>query len=78
MSGSQFGNALSEVRWNPGAGLLTFDLLGNTILVAPGGQGTTAQRPVNAATGVQFFDTTLGIPIWAFNGGWVNAAGVAV
>jgi len=41
--------------------------------------GLTASRPtVNLYPGQQFFDATLGIPIWWSGGGWVKADGTAV
>jgi hypothetical protein len=40
--------------------------------------GTTGSRPGSPEVGQQYFDITLGIPVW-FNGtAWVNAAGVVV
>lgn len=40
--------------------------------------GPTANRPTNPATFEQYFDSTLGYPIW-FNGtDWVDATGAAV
>lgn len=45
--------------------------------------GTTANRPVNTSTpklqtGLFYFDTTLGIPIWWNGTNWVNASGTTV
>jgi hypothetical protein len=41
--------------------------------------GATTQRPVeNLLVGQQFFDTTLGIPIWWSGTKWANASGTAV
>ena len=44
--------------------------------------GTTAARPASPALYINYFDTTLGQPIWAKQITptviWVNAAGVAV
>lgn len=41
--------------------------------------GTTSQRPaVGLVTGQQYFDTSLGIPIWYNGTKWVNASGTAV
>lgn len=41
--------------------------------------GLTAARPPKPVVGQQFYDTTLGIPIWWHSSGvWKNAAGVAV
>jgi hypothetical protein len=41
--------------------------------------GVTGSRPSTTTIGLQYFDTTLGYPVW-FNGGagWVNASGVSV
>ena len=41
--------------------------------------GTTAQRPaVNLVIGQQYFDTTLGIPIWYNGSKWVNSSGASI
>ena len=41
--------------------------------------GKTADRPQdNLQIGQQFFDTTLGYPIWWNGKAWVNASGTAV
>lgn len=41
--------------------------------------GTTAQRPVSGLVpGLQYYDTTLGIPIWWNGTVWKNAAGTTV
>ena len=41
--------------------------------------GTTAQRPtVKTLIGQQYFDTTLGYPIWYNGTKWVNASGTVV
>jgi hypothetical protein len=41
--------------------------------------GTTAQRPgFDLNIGQQFFDQTLGIPIWWNGQNWVNASGATV
>jgi hypothetical protein len=41
--------------------------------------GTTAARPVGAAPGTFYLDTTLGIPIWrSAVSTWINSAGVTV
>ena len=41
--------------------------------------GTTAARPsTNLQVGQQYFDTTLGIPIWWGGISWVNATGTPV
>ena len=41
--------------------------------------GTTAQRPaVGQLIGQQYFDTTLGIPIWYNGTKWVNSSGTVV
>lgn len=40
--------------------------------------GATGARPTSPVVGQQFFDTTLGLPIW-FNGtNWINASGTIV
>ena len=40
--------------------------------------GLTANRPANVATGYQYFDTTLGKPIYYNGTSWVDATGAAV
>jgi hypothetical protein len=41
--------------------------------------GTKTQRPLtNLQVGQQFFDTTLGIPIWWNGAHWINASGTTV
>jgi hypothetical protein len=41
--------------------------------------GTTAQRPVTGLVpGLQYYDTTLGIPIWYNGAVWKNASGTTV
>lgn len=41
--------------------------------------GTTAQRPTVTTVGYQYFDTTLGTPIWLESvGAWVDATGATV
>lgn len=41
--------------------------------------GTTANRPAtNLQVGQQYFDTTIGLPIWWNGSNWINAAGTVV
>lgn len=40
--------------------------------------GTTAARPVVTLVGTEYFDTTLGLPIWWDGADWVNATGAVV
>ncbi|QEP53230.1 putative tail fiber protein [Acinetobacter phage BS46] len=40
--------------------------------------GTTAQRPAGVTTGYQFFDTTLGKPIYWNGSSWVDSTGASV
>ncbi len=41
--------------------------------------GTTAQRPISSIVGMQYFDTTLGYPIYKnSNTNWVNSVGSVV
>lgn len=40
--------------------------------------GTTANRPIGVPTGYQYFDTTLGIPIFRSGANWINASGGVV
>jgi hypothetical protein len=47
--------------------------------INPTNAGTTAQRPTTGLVpGLQFYDTTLGIPIWWNGTVWKNAAGTTV
>ena len=59
---------------------LYFNQLNNyTQATATPDYGTTAQRPTaNQQIGQQFFDTTLGYPIWWNGTKWVNASGTVV
>jgi hypothetical protein len=64
-------------------GLNVGDLVQFTTIVStnitPTNAGTTAQRPVSGLVpGLQFYDTTLGIPIWYNGTVWKNAAGTTV
>jgi hypothetical protein len=64
-------------------GLNVGDLVQFTTVVStnvnPTNAGTTAQRPVSGLVpGLQFYDTTLGIPIWWNGTVWKNAAGTTV
>jgi len=56
--------------------------VGTTIVSAAGGSaplgGTTAARPVTPAQYTNYFDTTLGVPVWYVGVLWLNAAGVSV
>lgn len=40
--------------------------------------GPTSLRPEKPATGDQYFDTTIGLPVWFDGTNWINAAGVTV
>ena len=53
---------------------------GNTgwISAATVRSGSTANRPTVGVMGFEYFDTTLGKPIWWNGTGWVDAAGTAV
>lgn len=43
------------------------------------GVDTTANRPTNALRdGDWYIDTTLGYPIWYYDGGWIDSAGATV
>lgn len=64
-------------------GLNVGDLVQFTTIVSsninPTNAGTTAQRPVSGLVpGLQYYDTTLGIPIWYNGTVWKNAAGTTV
>ena len=65
------------------SGLNVGDLVQFTTIVSsnvnPTNAGTTAQRPVSGlVVGLQYYDTTLGIPIWWNGTVWKNAAGTTV
>ncbi|WP_353338564.1 hypothetical protein [Pelagimonas sp. KU-00592-HH] len=55
------------------------DISNNVAGMSVQSYGTTADRP-NLGAGVyyQYFDTTLGKPIWWKSTGWVDATGAAV
>jgi hypothetical protein len=59
---------------------LYFNQVSNNInLLALPSTGNTASRPVNKVNiGQQYFDTTLGVPIWWNGSAWVNASGAVV
>jgi hypothetical protein len=64
-------------------GLNVGDLVQFTTVVSsninPTNAGATAQRPVTGlVVGLQFYDTTLGIPIWWNGTVWKNAAGTTI
>ena len=53
------------------------------VMQAARGTGTTAHRPVRPYVGQQYFDATLGRPVWAKSVNsagavWVDASGVTV
>lgn len=51
----------------------------NGLIRRTSGLGTTSQRPVAPITGQQYYDTTLGKPIWAHASGvWKDASGTTV
>lgn len=54
-------------------------LLADVLAITPA-SGITANRPIDFIVGQQYFDTTLGIPIWLKTAPstWVDSAGVAV
>ena len=41
----------------------------------PLSEGGTASRPATPTTGIMYFDTTLGQPVWWNGSGWVDATG---
>jgi hypothetical protein len=41
-------------------------------------KGTTALRPTTSIVAFQYFDTSLGVPIWWNGSAWVNSSGTAV
>jgi hypothetical protein len=47
----------------------------SAIQVTGGGVGPTPNRPVSPAVGTQYFDTTLGYPIWWAGTQWINGTG---
>jgi hypothetical protein len=53
----------------------------DNLIIAPtttGCGGTTALRPITPYVYEQYFDTTLGIPIWYDGSNWVDATGTLV
>lgn len=50
----------------------------NILQFAGSASGTTAERPYNLVVGFQYFDTTIGKPIWWNGSNWVDATGTAV
>ena len=59
---------------------LYFNQIDNAVagLITPS-SGTTAKRPtLQLQVGQQYFDTTLGIPIWYNGTVWKNASGTTV
>lgn len=54
------------------------NVLVNTNLVQTNINDITANRPISPVTGQQFFDTTLGYPIYWNGAIWINALGVGV
>jgi len=51
----------------------------NIMQMQPICAGTTAQRPSNIGVGFQYFDTTLGKPIWLKSSGvWIDATGTTI
>jgi hypothetical protein len=71
---SQFQNQILNVL------RLYFNQLNNyTQATATPDFGTTVNRPKSPLqTGQQYFDTTLGYPIWWSGSKWVNASGTGV
>ena len=58
-------------------------LASGKILVSNGLSGTTANRPVNGTVyamkiGFQYFDTSIGKPIWWNGTGWIDSSGVTI
>jgi hypothetical protein len=51
----------------------------NITTIATPSSGATAARPTTTLlVGQQYFDTTLGIPVWWNGSNWVNASGTTV
>lgn len=50
----------------------------NALVQRTSGQGTTSERPRSPLTGMQYYDTTLGLPIWYSGTAWINATGAVV
>jgi hypothetical protein len=54
-------------------------LISTIILLNTPSAGTTAERPTtDLQIGQQYFDTTIGRPIWWNGSNWINAAGTVV
>lgn len=74
------GNDLSQYLTTYAAGVLGSAGVGAGKGAFRTGSGTTANRPTAAAAGAgsQWYDTTLGIPIWSNGTNWRNASGTNV
>lgn len=78
----------TEPVWNTGVKLITVDnditwecvgyYYGEWAYIQPILNGISEQRPSNPPDGLQFFDKTLGKPIWWNGSTWVDANGTAV
>lgn len=67
-------NQTNELGRNVGNNLYAYD--GNPLGVRR--SGTTTDRPTGVKVGFQFFDTTLGKPIWWNGSAWVDTTGATI
>lgn len=71
-------NNVFRLYFNQLSGFNT-ELINTIITLNTPSAGTTANRPAtNLQIGQQYFDTTIGIPIWWNGSNWINAAGTVV
>lgn len=79
---SAAGVLTTTVSASTAATVLDSHVSQGAILVRPahtlGASGTTGQRTTVRPTGFEFFDTTLGHPVWWNGAAWVNALGAVV
>lgn len=47
----------------------------NQLVRRVGGDGSSADRPIEVTVGLMYFDQTLGQPIWWDGAAWVDAMG---
>jgi len=80
ISFQSFPSSRDDTNIAPPENFLYTDSSGNLLSAPLVSSGTTGERPEEGVTGQQYFDTTLGLPIWlsATPGSWVDATGTSV
>ena len=86
MGGSLFGNGTINFTNNIIVGVDDIGTMINNSVTVTGtyhigikpSSGNTANRPANVSVGLQYFDTTLGKPIYYNGTNWVDATGTTV